>query len=123
MLEREQYYIDLLQPEYNLLKTAGSRLGKKHTEETIKKLKNLKKTLEHRIRMSEAKLGKNIPIEVKAKMKTAKEISTTVIDETTGITEKYNSCNDAAKGLGVSSPTLRKYKKTNKLYLDKYKII
>ena len=73
--------------------------------------------------MSEAKLGKNIPIEVRAKMKTAKEISTTVKDETTGITEKYNSCNDAAKGLGVSSPTLRKYKKTNKLYLDKYKII
>lgn len=28
LLEREQYYIDLLQPEYNLLKTAGSRLGK-----------------------------------------------------------------------------------------------
>ena len=24
---REQYYIDLFKPEYNILKTAGSRLG------------------------------------------------------------------------------------------------
>lgn len=28
----EQYYIDLLKPEYNLLKVAGSPLGSKHTE-------------------------------------------------------------------------------------------
>jgi group I intron endonuclease len=28
LLEREQYYIDLLKPEYNILKIAGSNLGK-----------------------------------------------------------------------------------------------
>ena len=123
LLEREQYYIDLLQPEYNLLKIAGSRLGKIHTKETIEKLKNIKKTFEHRLRMSGARLGKAIPIEVRTKMKAAKEIPTSVIDVTTDITVKYNSCNDAAKALGVSSTTVRSYKKTNKLYLDKYKII
>jgi len=31
LIEREQYYIDLLNPEYNILKIAGSRLGVKHT--------------------------------------------------------------------------------------------
>lgn len=36
LIEREQYYIDLLQPEYNILKTAGSRFGSKHSEETKK---------------------------------------------------------------------------------------
>lgn len=36
---REQYYIDLLKPEYNILKTAGSLLGFKHSEETIKKFR------------------------------------------------------------------------------------
>lgn len=27
LIEREQYYIDLLNPEYNILKTAGSLMG------------------------------------------------------------------------------------------------
>lgn len=37
-IKREQYYIDLYKPEYNILKTAGSRLGSKHSEETIAKI-------------------------------------------------------------------------------------
>ena len=32
---REQYYMDQLKPDYNILKTAGSFLGFKHSEETI----------------------------------------------------------------------------------------
>ncbi len=39
LIEREQYYIDLLNPEYNILKIAGSRLGAKHTLEAIAKIK------------------------------------------------------------------------------------
>jgi group I intron endonuclease len=38
ILEREQYYIDLLKPEYNILKIAGSPLGYKHTEESLAKI-------------------------------------------------------------------------------------
>jgi group I intron endonuclease len=34
VIVREQAYIDLLSPEYNLNKTAGSRFGSKHSEET-----------------------------------------------------------------------------------------
>jgi len=40
---REQYYIDLLKPEYNLLKTAGSWLGNKHSEESKAKLSENRK--------------------------------------------------------------------------------
>jgi hypothetical protein len=32
ILKSEQYYIDLLKPEYNILTKAGSSLGYKHTE-------------------------------------------------------------------------------------------
>ena len=32
-IKREQYYLYLLKPEYNLLKTAGSLLGYKNLEE------------------------------------------------------------------------------------------
>ena len=38
LLKREQYYIDLMNPEYNILKKAGSLLGFKHREETIAKM-------------------------------------------------------------------------------------
>lgn len=38
-VEREQYYIDLFDPEYNILKTAGSSLGFKHTDEAIDKMR------------------------------------------------------------------------------------
>jgi group I intron endonuclease len=36
---REQHYLDLLQPEYNILKIAGSSLGFKHNEESLSKLR------------------------------------------------------------------------------------
>lgn len=39
LIEREQYYIDLLKPEYNILKIAGSRLGSKHSEEAKARMK------------------------------------------------------------------------------------
>lgn len=42
-IQREQHYLDLLNPEYNILKNAGSSLGFKHSEETLLKLKNRKR--------------------------------------------------------------------------------
>lgn len=33
VIEREQYYIDLMKPEYNILRVARSRLGHKESEE------------------------------------------------------------------------------------------
>lgn len=41
-VSREQYYLDLLKPEYNILTKAGSSLGYKHSAETIAKLKGRK---------------------------------------------------------------------------------
>jgi group I intron endonuclease len=38
-IKREQHYLDLLKPEYNILPEAGSSLGHKHTEETLAKLR------------------------------------------------------------------------------------
>lgn len=37
ILEREQYYIDALKPEYNICRIAGNCLGIKHSKETINK--------------------------------------------------------------------------------------
>lgn len=38
-IAREQYYLDLLKPEYNIVKTAGSTLGYKHTPESLIKMR------------------------------------------------------------------------------------
>jgi len=42
LIKREQYYIDLLKPEYNILKIAGSRLGSIHTIESRAKISSSK---------------------------------------------------------------------------------
>jgi len=40
LIEREQYYFDLLKPEYNILDFAYSSIGFKHSASTLKKNKN-----------------------------------------------------------------------------------
>ncbi len=45
-IKKEQYYIDLLKPKYNILKTAGSSLGFKHSEETLAKLSAAQKKVD-----------------------------------------------------------------------------
>jgi len=68
LLEREQFYIDALDPEYNILKKAGSSLGYKHTPDSLIKMSGENhplygdKNLEIRARMSEAKSGENHPL-------------------------------------------------------------
>jgi group I intron endonuclease len=46
----EQYYFDWLKPDYNILRTAGSSLGYRHSEETLAKLKYRKLSPEAPIR-------------------------------------------------------------------------
>jgi group I intron endonuclease len=66
---REQYYLDLLKPAYNILTTAGSLLGFKHSEETIDKIKSKLKgrifTPEHLEKLA----GRILTVEHKAKIK------------------------------------------------------
>lgn len=43
-------YLDLLNPEYNILKVAGSLLGFKHSPDTIVKMKNRIRTEDEKIK-------------------------------------------------------------------------
>ena len=61
LIEREQYYLDLLKPEYNILKTAGYRKGFIHSEAT-KELQRMavlgrKLSLETKLRMARANIN------------------------------------------------------------------
>lgn len=56
-IKREQYYIDLYKPEYNIYQTAGSPLGYKHTEEALIKLRNRIVSEETKLLLSQLKKG------------------------------------------------------------------
>jgi group I intron endonuclease len=58
LTERELFYMDLLIPEYNVLKNAYSLLGYKHSQETILKLKKKIISPEHKIIISSIHTGK-----------------------------------------------------------------
>ncbi|UYZ01833.1 hypothetical protein OJ967_27730 (plasmid) [Peribacillus frigoritolerans] len=55
-LSREQYYLDLCKPGYNILKIAGSNLGYIHSENTLAKMREsrLNLTEEQRSQTSRA---------------------------------------------------------------------
>lgn len=90
-IEREQYYLDKLKPEYNIVEKAGSTIGYKHTEDSLAKMRNF--VLSDEVRRKKASSTTNasaanrIPIVVE-NIKT-KEVS------------EYISMTEASKVLGV----------------------
>jgi group I intron endonuclease len=149
-IEREQYYMNLLVPEYNILKFAGSRLGYKHTEETLAKLRGrtFKLSEETKTRMSKAALGRKSrkghkhSEETKAKISAAvgasrlgckhseetrikigASMGTSVkVNTETGITTIYPSKRQVARELNTSLDTVRRYIISSKPFKGRYLI-
>lgn len=57
LIAREQYYMDILKPEYNILKVAGSVLGLKHSEVTKAKMRINNIGKKHTYKTRQKKLG------------------------------------------------------------------
>jgi group I intron endonuclease len=113
LLNREQYYIDLLNPEYNLLRTAGSSLGNKHSLATIAKIKNHKFTSEQLANLKEHLSKHNASDEQRAKARVRmlkinenKRKGTEVFDTVTGLTTTYSSIRQAADAIGCSHSSI-----------------
>jgi group I intron endonuclease len=135
LITREDDYITSLEPEYNILKKAGSSLGHKHSEETKTKMKNSSLN-----RTKEAKLNhlnhlkklndKGFSKEVRARISlglanfnvSTKSHKTEVTNIEKNITTEYSSVRHTAKELGTTHKTILRYIKNNKLYKDIYKI-
>jgi group I intron endonuclease len=116
----EQFYIDLLKPEYNILTKAGSSLGYKHSVESRANIsafqKGRKKSLEEKANISASKMGnsyaKNHP--------NAQQILVT--DLQTGISTSYISIRAAARALNFLPGIITTYFKNNqqKPYKKRY---
>ena len=105
----EQYYMDLLNPEYNLRKFAYSPLGYKHSAETILKLKTYIRS----------------PQQL-AKMRASKELDGNIIiliNINNFNIKKYPSLNSAARDLNVSKQILLYYIKKDSIYKNTHLII
>lgn len=114
LLKREQFWIDNLKPEYNVLLVAGSNLGYHHTEETKKKISEsttgVKKSDEHAKHIREGQSGRVLTEEHKAKLSEAakhrKSPSNHAIISIDGVI--YNSLKEASEATGVKYNTIQK---------------
>lgn len=125
---REQHYFDLLKPEYNILKTAGSSLGFRHSEKTIKFMKTLH-LLDDEIRKkrSLARLGTKHSNKTRAILSAA---TTTLIgmpvkvkNTNTNEETEYLSLTEAAKAINVSRTAVKKALDTGKILKKIYYVI
>ena len=108
--KREQYYIDLLKPKYNINKnTTSGFLGRKHTLETVEILR-LKST------------GRKHSIETKRNLglQSGKLVLVTNIKNSLKI--EYSSAFEAAKNLNVCVKTIHNYTNTKKILKDTFLI-
>jgi group I intron endonuclease len=143
-VEKEQLYLDLLEPEYNILETAGSSLGYKHSEETLRYFrekrivtdetrKNLSIAARERIlpqevrdKISDKRKGITLSEETRAKISESaiilRGVKVTITNiETTEILS-FDNLTAAAKHIGVSRPAIAKALKTGNLVKGIYKI-
>lgn len=145
-LSREQYWLDELKPEYNILKTAGRRPSKgfKHSTESIELIRQKalgrKHSEEVRKAMSDNRKGENGSFfgkthseETKANLryialnrtnKPRPGIEVEVLDLKTNQTVIYDSIRDAVKGLNTHLSTLfrREQKDIKKPFRGRYVI-
>jgi group I intron endonuclease len=69
IISREQYYIDDLKPEYNMLTIAGSLFGFHHSEETKDNMSKKVFSKETREKISKAKKGHTMSVELVEKLR------------------------------------------------------
>jgi len=122
LIRREQHYIDMLKPEYNICLIAGSRLGTKHSSETLLKFTRRKFSPEALINLKVAKAGKIPSPLTKINQLLATGHIPTIVNIKDESIKVYNSVRTAAKAIGVSHPTLLDYINNKKLLKDTYLI-
>lgn len=142
LIFREQFYLDALKPEYNILKVAGSSLGYVHTEESKVKIGETHKgktginspnfgkiiSAETKVLMSLALSGKNHPMynknhseESKNKISISNGTSIFVyLSDGKTLINSFSSAIKAGEFLNVSYHTVLKYAKNGKLLKNKW---
>lgn len=122
VLVREQFYLDQFNPEYNILKVAGSSLGYKHSEASVKLMSLASKSRnesEDLLKFKrDAMLGRKLSkshLEGMVKNNPFR-ISVIVSNLETRERQEFTSMAQAAHFLGVHMTTVKRYLINNKAY-------
>ncbi len=112
VLEKEQYYMDLFKPQYNIVETAGSTLGYKHTQESLEKMRDF--ILSDEVRDRKALSTENATA--------ARRISIVVENIKTKVKQEYFSLTEAGYALGVSKSSVSQALINDRLIKKTYRI-
>lgn len=130
-IAREQYYLDLLNPEYNILKKAGSTLGFRHSDETIAKFRETRKNRvfseETRGKLTENNLNRSVEYKEKLRarlleLNLAKGHEVEVTNILTNEKTIYPTIRQAAKEIGVAHVSVMRVIESKKILKATYKI-
>ena len=135
LIFREQYYIDRLNPKYNILKVAGSRLGSKHSEVTknqmsinnkinhpffgkrhsIESRKKIGETLKSIVKVNNK--PKVVSIETRLKLSLRVQgVCVKVFNPSNNLVMKFPSITSVAKYFNISNKTVSRYLDKNISY-------
>jgi len=105
LLQKENFYFSIFNPEYNILEIAGSNSGFKHDADTKELMRN-------------ARLGKKLSPEHITKMRLSVATSKRILltNMTTGEVISFSSQNQVAKHLGISAITVGIHLKENRVF-------
>lgn len=112
VLEREQYYLDLIKPQYNIVEKAGSTLGYKHTPESLQKMRDF--VLSDEVRNRKALSTVNAT--------ESRKVSIIVENIETKEKTEYASLTDAGKALGVTKGSVSQALLNKRLIKKTYSI-
>ena len=120
LIEKEQYYINYLKPEYNILKIAKSRLGHKLSEKTKKAVSIALRGKKYKINTLKIMTKPNaITYETKLKISSrCKGVSVKVYGKSNNLVNEFSTLTSAAKYFGISSSPIRRIEKGGVSYVD-----
>ena len=109
LTEREQYYIDHLNPEYNILKRANSRLGSKHSEATKIKIGNsLKSSIIFKNSIKNRPKFKTDETKLKMSLRT-RGVRVKLFDLENNLIKEFPTITSVALHFNISSTTVGRY--------------
>lgn len=142
IINREQFYIDVIVPTMNILQVAGNSLGYNHTKETREKIRKAVNGREHteetKTLMSKSKIGGGNPMygkigenspnfgksrssDTRAKMSIIKGGGTIFVYDSDGsLVNSFESARKAAEELNCDHKTILRYAKSGELFRDQW---